>query len=180
MTDETLMPFGKKYKNKLLREIPLSYINWMANSIQEAKSRLHMSLSEKKFLKYREDRAKREIQNVGVSVEVKEGYLPIPEPEVYKPKWLEIDALKKLGYDLISGSGGYYKFASDGKTVETAGELPNSFVPKGKRILYFNTTYAPKDKCVAFGVREDGDTRNAFNGVVYTLTELKTILKLVR
>lgn len=52
MTADTLMWQGA-HKGKLLKEIPANYLNWLAGQIRE-KSKLHWSLTEKKFIKWME------------------------------------------------------------------------------------------------------------------------------
>ena len=174
MTDQTLMPFGKKYKDKPLKDIPVSYLIWMRDEIKNGKSRIHMNLSEKQFIKY--------VDNLPKEACLPESVTYHKKSKILKPKWLtDPSYMRELGYELISEEKGYYKFSSIGNmTVNSDIKGTEYILAKGKRVLSFNATYAPENKLIAFGVRDDWDTRNSFNGVVSSFTDVKHILKLVR
>lgn len=45
------------HKGKMLKDVPSDYLNWLAGQVQE-KSKLHWSLTEKKFIKWMESNSK--------------------------------------------------------------------------------------------------------------------------
>jgi len=47
----------------------------------------------------------------------------------------------------------------------------------GKKFISFNCEFK---EMAHLGIREDGDTRTCFNGVVYSLQDFNTVLSLVR
>ena len=106
-----------------------------------------------------------ELEDAGLSADGK----------VFRPAWVEKEAMKELGYDLVENADGCLKYVS-GKGA-TSGGHP---LWKGKRTVGFNTTYDPKSRVVFCGIREDGDTRNVFYGVIDTGANFRKILELVR
>ena len=100
------------------------------------------------------------------------------ELKVFRPSWIEPEEMAKLGYALVSDKYGYLKYQSShalGCKCPGYGLLPN-----GKRIIYINTTYQPDKELVYVGIREDGDTRNAYMGVAKTEEFFKELLISVR
>lgn len=88
--------------------------------------------------------------------------------------WVNPEELDQLGYELLSEADGFSKYHNKAGIV-----LPSyGIAGRGKRIIYFNTTYSPQE--VFVGIKEDGDTRIAFNGAVTSKEEFLTILKCSR
>lgn len=104
----------------------------------------------------------------------------VPEPvktaEIFRPHWVEPEYLKELGYELVSDKDGYLKYKNAPGTVGRFYGPMN----RGKRLIYFNTTWQPDKDLVFVGIREDADTRNAFNGACSTEEEFKTILNCIQ
>jgi hypothetical protein len=71
--------------------------------------------------------------------------------------------MKLLGYTVTEDNGQYGKAISDAPI-------------KGKRVLSWNRDGA----MIHFGIREDADTRNAFNGTVENREQLQLLLRLAK
>lgn len=83
--------------------------------------------------------------------------------------------MNSIGYDLVKDDGVYAIYANKPGII-----VPGyGIMPKAKRIIYFNRGYDLKNG-VFCNIREDGDTRNVFYGMIDTADTLKLILELVR
>ena len=92
------------------------------------------------------------------------------------PNWVEKEFMERLGYEQLKKENGYYIYANKaGLKVEGYG-----IMPKHKRYVYFNTTYEPKEKVVFCEMREDGDTRRVYHGVIKGNLFLEQLLTCVR
>jgi len=97
---------------------------------------------------------------------------------MFRPDFIEEDNMLKLGFILISDKDNYLKYVNNGKihyNVDYNDKFPE---PKGKVYLYFNCNYNGKD--LFLGIRQDGDTRNVYNGICNSEEFLKTLLYSVR
>jgi hypothetical protein len=70
--------------------------------------------------------------------------------------------IESLGYEIIS---------DDGKCGSASSKMP-----KGKRVIYYNRGTTAN----WLGIREDGDTRSAFNGIIESRGQLELILRIVK
>ncbi len=85
---------------------------------------------------------------------------------MFRPEFIEKENMSKLGFDLISDKDGYLKFQNNGKIHYNKDYNRQFPEPKGKVILYINTTY--HSNYFYMSIRQDGDTRNSYNGVCNT------------
>lgn len=97
--------------------------------------------------------------------------------DLFQADWILPDAMKELGYKKLSDENSpepeYYKYTNEGGTISPY--YGPMFI--GKRYIYFNCGYVANKLFV--GVREDGDTRTVFNGIIETKDELLFILNSV-
>lgn len=100
---------------------------------------------------------------------------------IYRPSWVEPEYLAGLGYKLISDAEGYLKYSSyfNYKALHRAGRKHEQRLGNDKRIIYFNLTFSPEEQLVFCCIKEDGDSRTVYNGVLTEETQLKLILSLV-
>jgi len=103
------------------------------------------------------------------------------EKKVYRPSWVEPMHLAKLGYKLISDKDGYLKYASSWelKALHRKGRKHEQLLGDEKRFIYFNLTFSPDEEIVFCGIKEDGDSRTVYNGVLAEKSQLELILNLV-
>jgi hypothetical protein len=101
--------------------------------------------------------------------------------QIYRPDWVEPEHLATLGYKLISDKNGYLKYESSWelKAMHRSGRSHEQLLGDGKRIIYFNCTYLPEDCLVFCQIREDGDTRTVYNGVLTEASKLELLLRIV-
>jgi hypothetical protein len=97
-----------------------------------------------------------------------------------RPFFVEEEYMSKIGYNQVNDKDGYLKYENKaGLQVADYGKMG-----RGKRIIYFNCNYYTsikwKKSGVYMSIREDGDTRTVFSGVVKNVTEFTTILNAVR
>lgn len=91
-----------------------------------------------------------------------------------RPQWIEPISMKKLGYELISDKDGYLEYGN-----KAGLKFPDyGIASANKRIITFSTVYS--DNAVFMGIREDGDTRTVFLGVVDTEVAMKLIIEACR
>jgi hypothetical protein len=81
-----------------------------------------------------------------------------PPVDIFEPTYMKL-----LGYTVTEDNGQYGKAISDAPI-------------KGKRVLSWNRDGA----MIHFGIREDADTRNAFNGTVENREQLQLLLRLAK
>jgi hypothetical protein len=93
---------------------------------------------------------------------------------MYRPSYIEPDAMRMLGYLLVSDKDGYLAY----ENVAGLEATDYGRMAQGKRKVYFNTTYSPN--AVFMGVREDGGTRNVYNGIITSESYMRMILENVR
>jgi hypothetical protein len=98
------------------------------------------------------------------------------EIKQHRPDWIEPNVLKELGFNLISDEDGYLKYGCDGKTFICGAYNKEYPLPKHKRLIYVNCTYAPTENVVFVGITEDGDTRTCYNGVCGSLDFFKQLI----
>jgi len=82
---------------------------------------------------------------------------------MYRPSYIEPDNMKLLGFDLLKDKDGYLKYQNDGTkhyNPDYNSEYPE---PKGKVLIYVNTTYTKNTFYLS--IRQDGDTRNSYTGI---------------
>lgn len=60
---------------------------------------------------------------------------------MYRPKFIETENMKRLGFDLISDERGYLKYQNDGSIHYNKDYNKNFPEPRGKVILSINTIY---------------------------------------
>ncbi len=82
--------------------------------------------------------------------------------KIFFATWTDEEYMKLLGYKLIKDDGEYAKYENLPGTVNPG--YGRMFA--GKQIIYINRGYQPDKDGVFVGIREDGDTRNVFNGFV--------------
>ena len=101
--------------------------------------------------------------------------------EVYRPSFIEPDLMSELGYKLVADKDGYLKYTSswDLKAKHREDRKYEQLLGDDKRIIYFNLTYSPEENLLFCQIREDGDTRTVYNGVIFDRDQLIMILKLV-
>lgn len=95
--------------------------------------------------------------------------------DIFRPLWTQEEYMLSLGYKLIKDDGIYAKYSNIGGLVC----LSYGVMPENKRFIYFNGEYDAKQG-VFCGIREDGDTRSVFNGVIDSEITFKLILNAVR
>ena len=95
-----------------------------------------------------------------------------------RPPYIEPHNMKLLGFDLITDANGYLKYENDGTKHYNKDYNPNYPEPKGKVIIYINTTYA-KDKFY-LSIKQDGDTRTSYGGVCTSEEFLIQLLNNIR
>jgi len=107
--------------------------------------------------------------------------------KIFRPYWVEPEYMISLGYELVSDKDGYLKYQNSPGKVSSRIDIWHKDKPverqlmsRGKRFIYINCTYAPNLKCIFVGIREDGDTRTVFNGIVENKKGLKFLLESVR
>ena len=86
--------------------------------------------------------------------------------------------MRALGFVLVrrASKDGYYKYVCDGKTFYCRAYNKECPLPRGKRVVYINTTYNPDANEVFVNVREDGDSRNCYYGVVKDAAFLEQVI----
>ena len=109
----------------------------------------------------------------------------MPADKVHRPYWIFPLLMEELGYELIKDEEGYLKYQNKAGADSYTAERWNSKShygkqARGKRFIYFNTTFNPADQEVFMGIKEDGDTRTVYNGVVRSREEMVLILNSVR
>lgn len=101
---------------------------------------------------------------------------------IKKYSFLSPENMLKKGFEDISNpektSNGYFKFQNNGTILYNPDYNPNFPEPKGKVIIYVNFSYTPKYPYIS--IRQDGDTRNSYSGIVSTQSFLDKLLKSVR
>jgi hypothetical protein len=105
------------------------------------------------------------------------------DDRLFKPTFVKPAFMKSIGYvDAKHPDGslkGYYKYKSEGiLAMHREGRKHQQILWGGKRVIYFNCGYCPEDKAVYCLIKEDGDTRTIFNGVIENAEQLKLILRL--
>lgn len=80
-----------------------------------------------------------------------------PPVDIFEPKYMKL-----IGFTVTKDDGQYGK--------------AESIFPKGKRVLSWNRD----GELTWFGIREDADTRNAFNGTVENREQLELLLRLAK
>ena len=105
------------------------------------------------------------------------------DSKTYIPDWLNEEQLASMGYKKERHPDepkGYFRFDSfGGKALHREGRECEQPLWNGKRQLWFNCTYAVKDKAVYCKIYEDAGSRTVFNGVILSFEQLALILRLV-
>ncbi len=103
--------------------------------------------------------------------------ISIQTPRAKRKLFLEPANMKVLGFDCLKDSGDYLKYVNDGTLHYNKDYNRTCPEPKGKVIIYVNFEYGD----IPFvGIRQDGDSRNVYNGVCETEDFLKQLLNSVR
>lgn len=93
--------------------------------------------------------------------------------------FLRPDNMKVLGFDCVKDDqNGYLKYTNDGtkhRNPDYNREFPE---PKGKVVVYVNFTYSNEYPYV--GIKQDGDTRSVYGGIVRNESFLIELLNNVR
>jgi len=94
---------------------------------------------------------------------------------VFHPDWLNDDHMLEKGYEKTYDKGGYLKY------INRAGVVSTTYGPMGhgKRIISINCNNLHLVEYFYIGIQEDGGTRTAFSGIIYTEEQLDMILKLI-
>ncbi|HRW21312.1 MAG TPA: hypothetical protein P5509_05010 [Bacteroidales bacterium] len=90
----------------------------------------------------------------------------------YEKDLFSKDFLKRLGFEITKDDGQYGKAES----IRPKGKILLSWNRDGAHCDYFGTPITEYN--AFFGVEEDGGTRTAFNGIVYSEQDIERILKL--
>lgn len=121
----------------------------------------------------------------GLGITPKPTTKQMPADKVCRPFWIFPLTMEELGYELIKDEEGYLKYQNKaGADSYTAMRWKSGShygkMAKGKRFIYFNTTFNPKDDEIFMAIKEDGDTRTVYNGIVRSREEMVLILNSVR
>ena len=98
---------------------------------------------------------------------------------MFRPSFIEPENMKLLGFDLIKDENGYLQYQNNGTRKYNVDYNPEFPEPKGKVILYINTTF-DRDKYFFVGIKNDGGTRSSYNGICDTEQFLIQLLNSIR
>jgi hypothetical protein len=99
---------------------------------------------------------------------------------MYRPKFIEPENMKRLGFDLISDEQGYLKYQNDGKVHYNKDYNKDFAEPKGKVLVFINTGYIGEGEAFYLGIKQDAGTRNVFNGICDTEEFLVNLFNKIR
>jgi hypothetical protein len=93
------------------------------------------------------------------------------------------DNMKLLGFDCVENKGnGYYKYVNNGTKHYNKDYNSRFPEPKGKVVIYLNINYSGDEftNLPFVNIRQDGDSRTVYNGVISTDYFLISLLKSIR
>lgn len=91
------------------------------------------------------------------------------------------DNMLKLGFENIPQKDeGYLKYENNATYHWNKAYNKQYPEPKGKVIIYVNTTHTKYDEHIFVNIRQDADTRTVYNGICPSEEFLKTILSNIR
>ena len=99
---------------------------------------------------------------------------------MYRPKFIETENMKRLGFDLISDERGYLKYQNDGSIHYNKDYNKNFPEPRGKVILSINTTYLKEGDIFYLAIQQDGGTRTSYSGICDNEEFLINLLNKIR
>lgn len=106
----------------------------------------------------------------------------MPE-KYYRPDWVQPAFMETQGYKLVEDKDGYMRYHSKwplAQRFSTVGPGGRRILNSDERVIYINTTYAPDQNMVFVQIREDGNTRTSYNGVVADKDFFQSLLMLTQ
>lgn len=107
---------------------------------------------------------------------------------IFKADWLTDEFFGELGYILVKHDLNEYNeiqcstYHSTPKHIKHKITGHNQSCGHGQRVIQFNREYFVKENAIPhiyFGIRDDGNTRTIFDGVVTSKQDILDIIRLV-
>jgi hypothetical protein len=97
---------------------------------------------------------------------------------MFRPSFIEPDNMLKLGFELVKDEEGYLQYKNNGKVHWNKDYNKECPEPKGRVVLFINTTYS--DKYFYIGIEQDWGSRKVYGGVCSTESFLIELLSNIR